>query len=147
MCATCTSGTIAAPVKAWFSTGKIGERALFNPARFAQLFGTDYAAAAKMPTGKVDAHGNPMYVWQDFVAGTDPTDKTSEFKASISLVDGKPAITWTPDLNEGGARSLRTYRTLGINDLSQSADPAAWREVTPGSESAYKFFKVEVDIK
>ena len=44
-------------------------------------------------------------------------------------------------------KSLRTYRTLGISDLSQSADPAAWREVTPGNESAYKFFKVEVDLK
>lgn len=106
-----------------------------------------FAIAAKKPTGKVDAHGNPMYVWQDFVAGTDPTDKTSEFKASISFVDGKPVITWTPDLNEGGAKSLRTYRTLGIDDLSQSADPAAWHEVTPGNESAYNFFKVEVGLK
>lgn len=106
-----------------------------------------FAIAAKKPTGKVDAHGNPMYVWQDFVAGTDPTDKTSEFKASISFVDGKPVITWTPDLNEGGAKSLRTYRTLGIDDLSQSADPAAWREVAPGAESDYKFFKVKVELK
>lgn len=131
----------------WFSTGTIGDMSVFSPSSFVAQFGTDYAAAAKMPTGKVDVHGNPMYVWQDFVAGTDPTDKASKFKASISFVDGKPVITWTPDLNEGGAKSLRTYRTLGINDLSQSADPAAWREVTPGSESAYKFFKVEVDMK
>lgn len=100
-----------------------------------------------MPTGKVDAHGNPMCVWQDFVAGTDPTDRTSAFKVSIDFASGKPVITWTPDLNEGGTKSLRTYRTLGINDLSRSADPAAWREVSPGSESAYKFFKVEVDLK
>ena len=132
---------------AWFTTGTIGGRVCFNPSKFAALFGTDYAIAAKKPTGKVDAHGNPMYVWQDFIAGTDPTDKTSEFKASISFEDGKPVITWTPDLNEGGTRSIRTYRTLGISDLSQSADPAAWREVTPGSESAYRFFKIEVELK
>ena len=131
----------------WFTSGKIDGLSVFSPSHFAALFGTDSAAAAKKPTGKVDAHGNPMYVWQDFIAGTDPTDKTSEFKASISIVDGKPVVSWTPDLNEGGAKSLRTYRTLGINDLAQSADPAAWREVTPGSESAYKFFKVEVDMK
>ena len=131
----------------WFSTGKVGGMYVFSPTKFTTTFGTDYAAAAKMPTGKVDVHGNPMFVWQDFITGTDPTDKTNEFKASISLVDGEPVITWAPDLNEGGTKSLRTYRVLGINDLSQSADPAVWREVSPGNESAYKFFKVVVDMK
>ena len=97
--------------------------------------------------GKFKANGEPLRVWEDYVAGTNPENSDDVFTAMIEMVDGEPVITWTPDLNEGGTKSLRTYRTLGISDLSQSADPVAWREVAPGNESAYKFFKVEVNLK
>ena len=51
-----------------------------------------------MPTDKKDAKGNDMYVWQDYVAGTDPTDTNSVFKASIEFVDGAPVVIWSPEL-------------------------------------------------
>ena len=43
-----------------------------------------------------------LTVWQDYVAGTDPTNAASVFKAGIEMVGGVPQITWSPDLNTNG---------------------------------------------
>lgn len=44
-----------------------------NYSGFAAKFGSDFAAALTKPSGKWDGAGNAMFVWQDYVAGTDPT--------------------------------------------------------------------------
>ena len=55
---------------------------------FESKFGSDFSKALAMKTGKKDGAGNEMLVWQDYVAGTDPTDEKDVFTASITIVDG-----------------------------------------------------------
>ena len=105
---------------------------------FAEKFGTDRQAAALMPTGKTAADGSPMYVWQDFVNGCDPTNPEEVFRATIEMVDGVPYVSWEPNLNTN--ETLRIYRILGKADL---ADPGEeWLRVRPG----HRFFKVTVEM-
>ena len=40
---------------------------------YAAKFGSDFTSSLTKPSGKKDATGSPMQVWQDYVAGTDPT--------------------------------------------------------------------------
>lgn len=112
---------------------------------FVNKFGKDFSAALVKPTGKVDAAGNAMFVWQDFVAGTDPTDETDVFKASITLVDGAPIVSYTPELSsvEAAKRTYKTYAKERISDVE-------WTDVTeltPTQRMAYNFFKVTVEMK
>ena len=72
--------------------------------RFEAKFGSDPVAAMAMSTDKKDANGNDMYVWQDYVAGTDPTDTNSVFKTSIDFVDGTQSLL--------GRRNCRPIRPL-----------------------------------
>jgi len=137
------AGDVKIPIS-WFASGEADGVQLFDPDKFAARFGTDYAAAATKLTGKVDAQGNPMTVWQDFIAGTDPTDPTSVFTAEVTFENGQPVVTWTPDLNNGGTRSVRSYQTLGLQDMKDMNNPSAWKVVEPGTENQYRFFKVEV---
>ena len=118
--------------------------------------GGDAEAAAKMQSpgktgaGKFKANGEPMYVWEDFVAGTNPEDETDLFRAEITLdADGKPHVKWHPALNgidkttgECIRDDVRTYRVWGRSDLSGDG---TWvdTELTPGD---YKFFKVTVEM-
>lgn len=84
---------------------------------FVEKFGSDFCEAITKQTGKRDSAGNPMFVWQDFVAGTDPTDETDVFCASITFdaVTGEPIISWTPELSatETAKRIYKTYGKLG----------------------------------
>ena len=102
---------------------------------FTAVYGTDLASAVLKPNGKIDAQGNAMYVWQDYVAGTDPTDPNDVFRVeSFNLVNGVPVIQVHPDL--GGER---VYKTFGSNDLS------TWKDAT-GNEANFNFFKVTVEM-
>ena len=58
------------------------------------------------------------------------------------MVDGKSVVTWTPDLNEDGTKSVRTYKTWGKGSLE--ADE--WLEVTPENHVEMRFFKVTVGM-
>ncbi len=104
---------------------------------FTTAFGADKKAAMRKPTGKTDADGNPMYVWQDYVAGTDPTDMDSRFTATISMSNDVPYITWSPNLNTNGIE--RIYTVLGKTNLT---DMANWAP----TNSAHRFFKVKVEM-
>ena len=112
---------------------------------FKAAYGADLAAALAKPTGKVDANGRAMTVWDDYVAGTDPTDPTSVFKASVKMADGVPKVTWSPDL---GAE--RVYRVLGAKGLGDAAGEThcgtVWEVVTEETKGDCKFFKVEVEM-
>ena len=77
-----------------------------------------------------------------YVAGLDPSDPKDKFIAKIEMIDGKSVVTWTPDLNEDGTKSVRTYKTWGKNSLE--ADE--WLEVTPENHDDMRFFKVTVDM-
>ncbi len=98
---------------------------------------SDYETAAKSITGKFDASGRAMSVWQDYVIGTTPTDKKDVLRAMISLEDGVPFVSWTPDLNTNG--EIRVYRVFGKKQLT---DPI-WMYPT---NSSHRFFKVKVEM-
>lgn len=103
----------------------------------------DFTAALTKPTGKRDGAGNEMLVWQDYVAGTDPTDEEDVFRASITFdAQGKPVISHTPELSAAEA-AKRTYRTFGKVKLNDKD----WTEVAEGEEDDYNFFKVTVEMK
>ena len=112
-------------------------------AGFAEKFGTDFSKALTAETGKRDGAGNPMLVWQDFVAGTDPTDADDVFTVSITFdkVTGAPVISWTPELPAAEA-AKRVYRTFGKVRLTDSD----WTEVN-GNAADFNFFKVSVSMK
>lgn len=106
--------------------------------RFVELYGDDFDAAAVKPTGKTTADRSPMYVWQDYVVGTDPTDTNSVFQAQIEMVDGVLFVSWTPYLNSNGTE--RIYRILGKSDLADGDE--SWRAVS----EEHRFFKVSVTM-
>ena len=78
-----------------------------------------------------------MQIWQDYVAGTDPTNAASVFTAGIEFVGGVPQVTWSPDLNTNGA--VRSYTIWGKESLTD----AAWHSPT---NAADRFFKVSVEM-
>ena len=115
------------------------------PSRFPSYtakFGSDFAASLTKPTGKKDAAGNPLQVWQDYVAGTDPTDVNDLFRATIDMSGGTPVVSWTPVLPAAEA-AKRVYTILGRTSLL-SGD---WTPVPSGQEANYNFFKVRVQMK
>ena len=86
-----------------------------------------------------DPDGDGLTTADEYIAGTDPNDASSSFTASIEIVDGKPVVTYTPDLV-----GERTYIKWGKKTLSPD-EP--WVEVGEGKESDYNFFKVTVEMK
>lgn len=113
-----------------------------NYPKFTEKFGTDFTKALAMQTGKKDGAGNPMFVWQDYVAGTDPTKEDDVFAASITIVDGKVVISYTPELDEA-RKAMRKYTTWGKKSLMDTE----WTEVQQGSEAEFNFFKVSVEMR
>ena len=100
------------------------------------LVGADGSAQS---AASLDPDGDGFTTEEEFIIGTDPTDPDSKFTASIEMIDGKPVITYEPDLLEE-----RKYTTWGKKDL---ADPTeTWREVKDGEEGGYNFFKMTVEM-
>ena len=81
-------------------------------------------------------------VEEAYVAGLDPSDPKDKFIAKIEIVDCKSVVTWTPDLNEDGTKSVRTYTTWGKDSL----DADKWLEVTPENQEGMRFFRVTVGM-
>lgn len=117
-----------------------GESAADYKSRFEEKFGTDPVVAMAKPTGKKDAQGNDMYVWQDYVAGTDPTDTNSLFTATIKMVDGAPVVNWSPKLS-AAEEAKRKYTIYGRASLESGED---WHSPT---NSLDRFFTVGVEMK
>ena len=109
---------------------------------FAEKFGTDFTQALLKPSGKIGTGGTPMLVWQDYVAGTDPTDEKDVFTASITIVDGKVTISYTPELDDA-RKAMRKYTTWGKTSLMDTD----WTEVQEGHEAEFNFFKVSVEMR
>lgn len=121
----------------WVTTDLVERYGEGKDIAFCEMYGSDLSAALLKPTGKKDARGNPLFVWQDYVAGTDPTDPNSLFRVSVEMVDGRPVITWDPNLNENGV--CRVYTIYGKYELSD----AKWHTPTNGLS---RFFKVGVSM-
>ena len=113
-----------------------------NYPSFEQLYGADLAKAYTLKSGKVDSAGNELFVWQDYVAGTDPTDETDQFQATVTIVDGKPVVGFSPELSAAEA-AKRKYTTWGKVRLQD----AEWAVVPEGEESSFNFFKVSVEMR
>ena len=99
---------------------------------------SDFESAAKQSIGKQSGNGRAWQVWQDYVAGTDPTNVLSVFTASIEMRDGVPLVTWSPNLNSNGV--VRIYKVYGSETLENGAD---WQYPT---NSLHRFFKVKVEM-
>ena len=110
---------------------------------FTAKFGNDLSKAALMKTGKLDGNGREMQVWQDYVAGTDPTKEDSRLSVKIEFEDGKPKISWTPNQNTNGKRiGERVYTVWG----KKSIDDKNWTPNVDETTGEWNFFKVTVDM-
>ena len=86
-----------------------------------------------------DMDGDGFTAAEEYVMGSDPNDPESRLTASIEFVNGKPVITYTPNLLDD-----RKYIKWGKKDL---ADPTEeWTPVLEGQEDNYNFFKVSVEM-
>ena len=147
------NGMVTLPVLSW-PTVTVGGRVLaVDPdwvkeyPGFVGKYGDDVAAALMKPSGKVDASGLPMYVWQDYVAGTDPTNLDDKFKiVDIKFEEGELKITWSPDLNEKGAKNVRRYTEFGRTELGGREAWTDMKDVDTAEKNNYKFRKVTVDM-
>ena len=97
----------------------------------------DFEAAANAASGKMN-WGRPTSIWEEFVAGLDPTDANSRLVANIGLTNGVPYISWTPDLNTNGI--IRTYKVYGSETLENGGN---WQYPT---NSLHRFFRVKVEM-
>lgn len=98
--------------------------------------------AAWQTRGKRDGQGQLLPIWQDYVAGTDPTDEKDVFRASITIVDGKVTISYSPELDDA-RKAMRKYTTWGKKSLMDTK----WTEVQDGHEAEFNFFKVSVEMR
>ena len=105
-------------------------------------FGADFTASLTRPTGKRDAAGNALAVWQDYVAGTDPTDPDDVFAAWLEMDGDTPRIVWKPVLDEAEA-AKRRYRIWACRSLPEGD----WEEISASRTGGYNFFKLRVEMK
>jgi uncharacterized repeat protein (TIGR02543 family) len=90
--------------------------------------GGDFEAAAE-----TDSDGDGYPAWQEYLAGSDPTNITSVLKAMIGVDGSSPLVSWSPDL-----RPDRIYTVVGKTNLTDTA----WGP----TNAASRFFKVNVDM-
>ena len=105
-------------------------------------FGANFAKSVCAETGKVDADGRVMQVWQDYVAGTDPTDISDRFIATIALDGDTPRIEWRPML-PASEQAKRVYTVYGRKTL-WGGD---WVKTHAEDIRRYNFFKVTVRMR
>lgn len=108
--------------------------------------GGDYEAAAHKTTGKFSASGEPIRVWQEYVAGTDPSNVESKFITKIKLKDGRPIISWEPALNGVDEKGNPIKEGIRIYKIQGSANLRTWHDVMDGQEANFDFFKVSVEM-
>lgn len=79
-----------------------------------------------------DQDGDGMLTWEEYVAGTVPTNRNSCLMATIETSDSDILIGWEPDL-----RPNRDYQVEGKETLANEWTPA---------NSASRFFRVKVSM-
>ena len=85
-----------------------------------------------------DPDGDGFTTAEEYIMGTDPYDAESKLRAAIEFKDGKPVVTYAPDL-----KGNRNYTTWGRKSISDPKE--RWEQVMPGQESEYNFFKISVE--
>jgi hypothetical protein len=80
-----------------------------------------------------DTDVDGMLAWQEYVAGTDPTNGASLFLSLIDMSSGSPYISWSPDLG-----TSRLYTVFGRTNLVTDAWGA--------TNAASQFFRVSVGL-
>lgn len=80
---------------------------------------------------------NGMTVEACYVAGLSATDPEAKFRTAITVVDGRPQVSWEPNLNADGV-PRRVYAVWGRASL----DSGDWGPVQEGD----RFFKVTVSM-
>jgi len=80
-----------------------------------------------------DLDGDGQAAWQEYLAGSVPTNAHSFFQARIAVSNGTPRLTWSPDLG-----SARVYQFEGKTRLTDSA----WGTTNAGS----RFFRAKVSM-
>ncbi len=93
-----------------------------------ELAGGDYEAAAL-----ADMDGDGHVGWQEYVSGSNPTNRESVLRSLISTNKDTRWIAWTPDLG-----TARVYSVVGRTNLTD----AVWGPTNAGS----RFFRVNVDM-
>ena len=81
---------------------------------------------------------NGIPVWKNYLIGLDPNGTEARFTVTITMKNGRPEVTWTPDL---GAK--RVYAVEGKAKLTDSN----WDVVPdPNRDPVHRFFRVKVDL-
>ncbi|MEI7903328.1 MAG: chitobiase/beta-hexosaminidase C-terminal domain-containing protein, partial [bacterium] len=80
-----------------------------------------------------DVDGDGHTAWQEYVTGSIPTNHESVFRSLITMSNGVPWVTWTPDLG-----TARVYWIEGKTNLVEDT----WGPPNTGS----RFFRVNVDM-
>ena len=62
------------------------------------------------------------------------------------VTDGELKITWSPDLNENGAKNVRRYTEFGRTELGGKEAWTDMKDVDTAEKNNYKFRKVTVDM-
>ena len=82
-------------------------------------------------------------VGECYALGIDPEDPNDDFKIlDFKIEDGKPVITLNHTKDGSGNSFESRIKTLGKANLTD----ADWVDVTDKDQSAYRFFKVTVDL-
>ncbi len=108
---------------------------------FNKLYGQNLISALMKPSGKTSSAGKNMYVWQDYIAGTDPTSSRDVFTVRLTMNGNEPRLEWRPDLRQGDAALGR--RTYVIYASSNLVD---WTEISEANLVKYNFFKIAVRL-
>ena len=129
----------------WTPVGGIVDHTVTTPAPVPYLyFDEDYPALLAEHGGDYESAANATAlngrnkVWECYVAGISPTNASASFLATIEIgKDGSPEVKWTPDLNENGTKSVRTYTVEGKMELT-----GEWGPTNANS----RFFRVKVEL-
>jgi hypothetical protein len=98
-----------------------------------------------------DTDGDGLFAWQEYVAGTLPTNALSVFRSELLQANGQIGLRWTPDLT--GAVPARVYSVYGASNLldgfkATSATNLSAGTVVPAQTLApNRYFKVGVDLQ
>ncbi len=110
------------------------------------IAGGNYEIAAM-----VDLDLDGMITWEEYVAGTDPTNKASVFLSTLLVTNGQFRLLWVPDLT--GAVPERVYSIYGtpllLNGFSTTplTNISAGMPVPVKSFTTNRFFKVGVGLQ
>lgn len=100
--------------------------------------GNDIATAANLT-----AANGCRTVGECYALGINPEDPNDDLKiVDFKVGDGNPVITLNHTADGSGVSFAPRIKTLGKADMSDSV----WIDVTEKDQSAYRFFKVEVDL-